>query len=152
MSLDRSEDVRKALLNLYSDNSLQFAGFGLGSIVAFVTELTGHSALNSLRLFNIPLFIPILLGTTVFVMSMFFRSAFWGRMTFVTVMDEYPEDPDDGADLMTWMYVFHIALTKERAPLATWIGNSALWWTVLAMSIAFAIGLLIPNGSFVVAD
>lgn len=142
--------MRKTLLKLYSDNTLEFAGFGLGLIVALATELAGHDEISTLHLpfTNVPLFLSVLFPTLIFGAFMFFRSAFWGRVAEVAVTKQSEFHPKANEnDIMKSMFDFHVDLAKKKGhdgQIVYKIGHANLWWPVLIAFLAFLSGRLRP--------
>ncbi len=147
MSQSQIDDVRKTLLKLYSDNTLEFAGFGLGTIIALATELTGHVQLSTLLIpyFSISLFLPVLFSTLVFGAWMFFKSAYWGRAAAVLVTEQSGFQPKSyEPDLMKAMYDYHldkVRKTTRGGCLLYEIGHSSFWKVVFASILAFMAGV-----------
>jgi hypothetical protein len=135
-------DVRKTLLHLYSENTLQFAGFGIASVVALATELAGYDKIQQLQvpIAGVSLFNPILFSTVTFGALMFCRSAYWGRVTTRAVTKPYPSTGKE-EDLMREMYYFHINSNAGKAPLGTvWI---QLRYSAIITMASFIIGLFV---------
>lgn len=135
-------EVRKALLQFYSENTLQYAGFGIASIVALATELAGYDKIEQLQvpIAGASLLNPILFSTVTFGALMFVRSAYWGRVTTRAVTKPYPSTGKE-EDLMRDMYYFHINSKAGKPPLGrVWI---QLRYTAVITVASFIMGLVV---------
>ena len=135
-------EVRKTLLHLYSENTLEFAGFGIASIVAFATEMAGYDKIQQLQvpIAGVSLLYPILFSTITFGALQFVRSAYWGRVTTRAVTKPYPSTGKE-EDLMREMYYFHINSKGGKPPLGrVWI---QLRYSAMIVAASFIVGLLV---------
>jgi hypothetical protein len=135
-------DTRKSLLSLYSDNTLEHGGYAFGLVIAVVGEAASRSQIQALFQPYFDVFPALLVSTIVLTLLMLVRSGFWGRMTYVAVLNDFPLERMEGkTDPMKEMYLFHVDLAKKDYRWLYKFGYSALRWPLALTIVSFFVTL-----------
>jgi hypothetical protein len=138
---DRALETRRDLAHFYSNLSLQYAGFALVMLLAFVTLLTNHAQVQSLPFGN-GVFLAVLFPIVVLGIFSFARVVLWSAVATVTIYRD-PLPLGEGDDVLKLLAAWYVDKAREKQKLAYRIGYTPVKQVLIPTFIAGVIGALL---------